>query len=231
MKGFRTLARTVLKDCSLKGFASVDGQDEAPRTGAFVDTDLIVRAALFLSNNVVKYREVEERSDVGRSKAYENVKSTWDEAARGVNGAVSIFKAAGIPSGSWIQYRYILLPPAIWIAKGHPCTDRFWLAWAVLASLWGQYSGSAETQVQADAIHARDGSIAGLIDNLKSRAKRTESLIPDFDDFREQVVQGQGVTLGLLLHLIEVDARSFPSGKRLKQLAEPFEVHHIFPRA
>jgi hypothetical protein len=101
----------------------------------------------------------------------------------------------------------------------------------VLACLWGQYSGSAETQLQADAIQARDASIDGLLGNLKNRAKRTESLIPDFDDYREQVVQGQGVTLGLLLHMIGVDALSFPSGKRLKQLAEPLEVHHIFPRA
>ena len=231
MKGFRDMARTVLTQDSLKGFASVGGQDEAPRSGAFVDTDLVVRTAMFLSNNVVKYGEIEERSDPSKSKAYDNIKSSWEVASESIKGAVSIFKNAGIPGGSWIQYRYILLPPAIWIAKGNERNDDFWLAWAVLACLWGLYSGSAETQLQADAIQARDGSIDGLLGNLKNRAKRTESLIPDFDDFREQVVQGQGVTLGLLLHMIGVDALSFPSGKRLKQLAEPLEVHHIFPRA
>jgi hypothetical protein len=136
-----------------------------------------------------------------------------------------------VPDGSWIQYRYILLPPAIWHAKRHPRNDEFWLAWALLACLWGQYSGSAETHVQADAIQSRDGNIQGLLDNLKSRAKRTESLIPDAEDFRQQIVQERGVTLGLLLHLAHIDARSIPSGKRISQLAEPLEVHHIFPRA
>jgi hypothetical protein len=43
-----------------------------PRSGAFVDTDLLVRTALFLSNNVVKYREIEERSDASKAQAYEN---------------------------------------------------------------------------------------------------------------------------------------------------------------
>jgi hypothetical protein len=234
MKGFRSMARTVLTQKSLVGFASVEGEDEAPRSGAFIDTDLLVRTALFLSNNVVKYREVEERSDASKAQAYENVKSTWDEAAKSLAESVSIFKNAGVPDGSWIQYRYILLPPAIWQAKGHPRKDDFWLAWALLACLWGQYSGSAETHVQADAIQSRDGNIQGLLDSLKSRAKRTESLIPDSEDFRQQIVQERGVTLGLLLHLVRVDARSIPSQKRIspaEALGEPLEVHHIFPRA
>jgi len=71
----------------------------------------IVRTALFLSNNVVKYREIEERSDVSKAQAYKNVSSTWDEAAKSLSESVSIFKNAGVPDGSWIQYRYILLPP------------------------------------------------------------------------------------------------------------------------
>ena len=229
MKGFRSMAKTLLSQEALKGFASVEGEDEAPRSGAFIDTDLAVRTALFLSNNVVKYREVEERSDSG--KAYERISSTWDSASKGLSETVSIFKKAGVPSGSWIQYRYVLLPPAIWHAHGHPRNDDFWIAWAVLSCLWGQYSGSAETQVQADAIHARDASIQGLLDNVKNRAKRTESLIPDFDDIRQQIVQERGVTLGLLLHLVRADAASLPNGKRFRAKADQLEVHHIFPRA
>lgn len=229
MKGFRSMAKTLLMQDHLKGFASVEGEDEAPRSGAFIDTDLAVRTALFLSNNVVKYREVEERTDSG--KAYEKISSTWSDASRGLVDAVSIFKNAGVPSGSWIQYRYVLLPPAIWYARGRERRDEFWLAWAILSCLWGQYSGSAETQVQADAIQARVGNIQGLLDNLKNRAKRTESLIPDFDDFRQQIVQERGVTLGLLVHLVRADAASLPNGKRLGAGAEPLEVHHIFPRA
>ncbi|MGO9740097.1 MAG: DUF262 domain-containing protein [Roseiarcus sp.] len=229
MKSFRSLAKGVLTQDSLKGFAAIEGEDEAPRSGAFVDTDLAVRTALFLSNNVVKYREVEERADSG--KAYEKISGSWDAASKGLSEAVSIFKNAGIPSGSWIQYRYVLLPPAIWHARGHQREDEFWLAWTVLSCLWGQYSGSAETQVQADAVQARDASMEGLLNNVRNRAKRTESLIPDFDDFRQQIVQERGVTLGLLLHLIRTDAASLPNGKLIGAKAEPLEVHHLFPRA
>jgi hypothetical protein len=229
MKSFRSMAKTLLTQEALGGFAAIEGEDEAPRSGAFIDTDLAVRTALFLSNNVVKYREVEERADSG--KAYEKISASWDAASNGLSDAVSVFKNAGVPSGSWIQYRYVLLPPAIWYARGHAHKDDFWLAWAILSCLWGQYSGSAETQVQADAIQARDGSVSGLLDNVRNRAKRTESLIPDFDDFRQQIVQERGVTLGLLLHLIRTDAASLPNGKLISARSEPLEVHHIFPRA
>lgn len=229
MKNFRSLAKALLLRDDLKGFASVEGEDETPKGGASIDTDLAVRAALFLSNNVVKYREVEERSDSG--KAYEKISSTWDAASVGLIQTVSIFKSAGIPGGSWIQYRYVLLPPAIWHARGHEREDDFWIAWVVLSCLWGQYSGSAETQVQADAIQAKEGSVQGLLDNVKNRAKRTESLIPDFDDIRQQIVQERGVTLALLLHLVRADAASLPNGKRISARSELLEVHHIFPRA
>jgi len=229
MKGFRSMAKTLLSQPSIKGFASIEGEDDAPRSGAFIDTDLAVRTALFLSNNVVKYREVEERTDSG--KAYAKISSSWDAASKGLSETVSIFKNAGVPGGSWIQYRYVFLPPAIWHAKGHERQDDFWIAWAILSCLWGQYSGSSETQVQADAIQARDGSLKGLLDNVKNRAKRTESVIPDFDDIRQQIVQERGVTLALLLHLVRIDAASLPNGKRIRENVEPLEIHHIFPRA
>jgi len=223
------MAKTLLTQEDIKGFASVEGEDETPKGGASIDTDLAVRVALFLSNNIVKYREVEERSDTGA--AYEKISGQWEAASNGLRETVRIFKNAGIPSGSWIQYRYVLLPPAIWHAKKHKPNDDFWIAWTILSCLWGQYSGSAESQVQSDAIQSRDGSLQGLLDSVRNRAKRTESVIPDLDDFRQQVVQERGVTLALLISLVRSDAASLPNGKRIKTLAEPLEVHHIFPRA
>ena len=101
MKSFRSMAKTLLTQEALGGFAAIEGEDEAPRSGAFIDTDLAVRTALFLSNNVVKYREVEERADSG--KAYEKISASWDAASNGLSDAVSVFKNAGVPSGSWIQ--------------------------------------------------------------------------------------------------------------------------------
>lgn len=133
MKGFRSMAKILITREDLKGFSSVEGEDEAPKSGASIDTDLAVRTALFLSNNIVKYREAEERSDSG--KAYEKISSKWDAASRGLIETVSIFKNAGIPAGSWIQYRYVLLPPAIWHASEHERKDNFWIAWVLLSCL------------------------------------------------------------------------------------------------
>lgn len=142
MTEFRNRARCALKDSRLLGFAAPEGQEEGPRSGALVDTDLLMRASLFLGTGMIRYRDVEKR---GADSAYEKFEKNWDSAVRGFCAAVALFRNAGVPSGSWLPYRHLLLPPAIAAAKGHTLTSA-WLAWAVLASLWRHYVGEVETK-------------------------------------------------------------------------------------
>ena len=39
----------------------------------------------------------------------------------------------------------LLLVPAVAVASENPLTPRQWLGWTLAASLWGHYSGSAES--------------------------------------------------------------------------------------
>jgi len=52
------------------------GEDEAPRSGAFVDTDLLVETH-FPSNNVVSIARSRNGLTREKLKRNENVKSTW----------------------------------------------------------------------------------------------------------------------------------------------------------
>ncbi len=121
-------------------------------------------------------------------------------------------------------------PPAVAAAKGHTL-DRRWVGWAVAASLWRHYVGEVDTKLQKDAALAEKGDLPGLIEHVKTRAKRTDSAIPEPEDFLQNIVSDGGVFLALLIHFHETSARSFPGGKLVNAADEPLEVHHIFPRA
>ena len=231
MRDFRERAREFLTDPELKSFTALEGVEDRPRSGAFVDTDLLVRTALFLGTGVIRYRDIEKRKKSAEEDAYSRVDGVWARACDGLKGAVEVFRSAKIPDGSWLPYRYLLLPPAIAAAQGAGINADFWLGWAIAASLWGHYAGASETKAQSDAKLADEGQTAKLFDSVKSHAKRTESLIPDEDDLTENVVLEAGVLLALMVRFARSDARSFPCGKRFDSLAEPVEVHHIFPRA
>ena len=228
MARFRVRAKEALERPSLVGFSVPEGQEETSRGGGLIDTDILIRAAVFLGSGLIRYRDMEKHGKPG--SAYKSVEEHWDFAIEGFEKAVSLFRGHGVPNGSWLPYRYLILPPAIAAAKGHSLTDG-WVAWAILASLWRHYAGEVDTKLERDTGLANKSDIPGLLEHLKSRAKRVESAVPELEDFTENIVADGGVWLALLVHFAEFKARSFPGGKLINSADEPLEVHHIFPRA
>jgi hypothetical protein len=227
MTNFRTRAREMLVMPELRGFSAPEGAEEGNRTGAFVDTDLLIRAALFLGGGGVRYRDAEKRKV---QNPYQNIDDSWDAAVAGFKSAVALFRNAGLPSGDWLPYRYLLFPPAIAAARGHDLDER-WTGWALAASLWRHYAGEVDTKLAKDAALAERGDIDGLIEQVKLRAKRPESAIPEEDDLLHNIVSDSAILFALLAYFLRVNAHSFPSGKLLSGAQEPLEVHQIFPRA
>jgi hypothetical protein len=226
MTNFRSRAREVFTMKDFRGFAAPEGHEEGSRSGAFVDTDLLIRAALFLGGGGVRYRDAEKRK---REAHYESIDRSWDAAVAGFKQAVALYRNAGVPSGDWLPYRYLLFPLAIAAASGIKLDDR-WLGWAIAASLWRHYVGEVDTKLQKDATLAARGDIDGLIEHVKLRAKRPDSVLPDDEDIQRAIVSEGGVFLGLLLYFGRVDARSFVGGKLLRGAEEPLEVQPLFPR-
>ena len=222
MKGFRERAREALSLPGLHGFAMQEGAEES--RGAYVDTDLIVRTALFLERGVVRY------GDVGRD-VYEQLERSWGAALDGLTQTAAMYRKAGVPDGSWLPYRYLLLVPAVAFAKGQKVPATTWLGWAIAASLWSHYGSSAETRAQADATLAASGQTFELFEAVKKSARRLDTLIPDVDDITGNVPNTSGVLLGLLVWLARTKAQSFPSGRALVGAGEPIEAHGLFPRA
>jgi hypothetical protein len=226
MANFRVRSREVLLSPELRGFAAPEGREEGSRGGAFVDTDLLIRAALYLGSGGVRYRDAERR----KLTNYHKIELAWDTAVDGFKRAVALYRAAGIPSGDWLPYRYLLFAPAIAGAKGHKLDAR-WVAWALVAAIWRHYVGEVDTKLVKDAGLAEKGDVAGLIEHVKLRAKRTDSVIPEEEDLRSNIVSEGAVSLAMLVHFAKTEARSFPSGKLVNRTEEPLEVRCLFPRA
>lgn len=227
MTNFRTRAREVVTLKELRGFAATEGHEDGSRGGALVDTDLLIRAALFLGGGGVRYREAEK----SRLQAhYQSIESSWDAAVSGLKSAVALFRNAGVPTGDWLPYRYLLFAPAIAVARGHELGDR-WVGWALAASLWRHYAGEVEARLAKDASLAARGDIDGLLEHVRLRAKRPESAIPEQEDLSRNIVSEGGIFLALLAYFNKQNARSFPGGKILSGVQEPLEVHQIFPRS
>src|SRR5262249_47128887 len=136
----------------------------------------------------------------------------------------------GIPSGDWLPYRYLLFAPAIAAARGHKL-DAKWVAWALVAAIWRHYVGEVDNKLVKDAALAEKGDLNALIEHVKLRAKRIESVIPEEEDLRRNIVSEGAVSLAMLIHFAKTEARSFPSGKLLNRAEEPLEVRCLFPRA
>jgi hypothetical protein len=227
MTNFRSRARDVVAMPELRGFSVPEGNEEGSRPGAFVDTDLLIRAALFLGGGGVRYRDVEKKK---LKTNYQNIEGNWDAAVTGFRAAVDMFRKAGVPSGDWLPYRYLLFPPAVAAARGH-ALDHRWVGWALAASLWRHYAGEVDTKLARDAALAEKGDVDGLMEHLKVRAKRLETAIPEEEDVLRNIVGEGAVFLALLIYFAQVEARSFPGGKLIAGVEEPLEVHQIFPRA
>jgi hypothetical protein len=227
MSNFRTRARDVLAQEQFQHFAAPEGHEEGTRSGAFVDTDLLIRGALYLGSGGVRYRDAEKKK---LRLDYEKIVGSWDPMVQGFGKAVEFYRRNGVPSGDWLPYRYLLFAPAVAAARGHNLDAR-WLGWAIAASLWRHYVGDVDTKLQKDATLAAKGDVAGLIDHLKARAKRAESIAPDDEDLLRNIVAEGGVFLAVLGYAHKVRARSFPGGKLLTGAREPLEVRQLFPRA
>ncbi len=227
MTNFRARSREVLVMKELRGFSAPEGLEEGTRSGAFVDTDLLIRAALFLGGGGVRYRDAEKRK---LQAHYQSIESSWDAAVAGFKSAVTLYRNAGVPSGDWLPYRYLLFAPAIAAARGHELDDR-WIGWAIAASLWRHYAGEVDTKLAKDAGLAEKGDVAGLIEHVKLRAKRPDSAVPEEDDLLYNIVGEGAIFLGLLVYFMKVGGRSYPSGKLLSGIQEPLAVHQIFARA
>lgn len=229
MAHFRTRADEALSERIPEGFAIREGSERATHGGR-ADTDLLVRVALCLATGHIKYRDA-EKAKGGVTELYSRIEPHWEPAVQAVDAVTRMYQSAGIPNGDWLPYRFLLLVPAVAAGSDNQRPTDEWLGWAIAASLWGLYAGSAETKAQSDARLAREGRWDDLWESIRNHAKRPETLLPEEEDLHHGIIQSRGMLLAQLVDLVRRDGRSFWGTRMASPHSQEVDVHHIFSRA
>jgi hypothetical protein len=169
----------------------------------------------------------------------EDVKDAWPKVTRALDFVFNVLKGdAFIDDGDSFPSMYVVMPLVAFFAttgKAHfdsEAQKRSFLHWMYAALMWGRYSGSTETKLQADieALKAPDPP-ARLRENIVAERGRIKVEAAD--------IEGAGIR-SPFYPMSYIVARSrgaidWFNGTALyqKQIGRSFglEAHHIFPQA
>ncbi len=164
-----------------------------------------------------------------------DVKKAWEKTKDGMEYFVNLMREnLGIESSDWLPSMNALIIPTAYLARTSikSVNKNKLLQWFLLASIWGRYSGSAETRLDKD-LKALDETdpFAVLIDNIKQEVGRLELTAEDLDDAN----MNSPLFLASYLCCRNQKAEDWFTGVRLTSTglgaAHSLEIHHIFPKA
>ena len=170
--------------------------------------------------------------------APEVVRKAWNESERVLEYLVNILRNdAYIDSSDTLSTPYVLLPLVVYLSKRKgvfkdDAEKRGLLYWMYLALMWGRYTGSTDTQIQADvnALESEDVLKALLANILQDRGRLK---------VEPQDLEGQG-TRSRFYPITYIVARSrgavdWFTGVKMynNNLGKSYglEDHHIFPQS
>ncbi len=169
----------------------------------------------------------------------DDVKAAWPKVRKALDYVFSILRGdAYIDRGSTFPSMFVVIPLVAYLATtgrsqfDSDTSKRSFLHWMFAALMWGRYSGSTETKLQADieALKAADPP-ARLRENLMAERGRIKVEAKD--------LEGAG-TASPFFPMAYIIARSrgavdWFNGIALyqKQIGQSFglEIHHVFPQA
>lgn len=168
----------------------------------------------------------------------EDVKASWQIVERVMEYLVNVFRAdAFIDSSSTLRSDFPLIPLVAYLSKhdgkfASPAEKRNFLHWFYAALMWGRYSGSAETKLNADV------SVTGDVDvpeKLRSKLLQERGRIKV--EARDLERRGANATMYPMTYIVmrANGARDWFNGQPLYSknvgVIYGLERHHIFPQA
>lgn len=169
----------------------------------------------------------------------EDVKAAWPKVRKALDYVFNVLKGdAFIDNASTFPSMYVVIPLAAFFATSNrgsfdsETQKRSFLHWMYAALMWGRYSGSTETKLQADIEALKsDDPPAKLRENIIAERGRIKVEAKDLD--------GAGVR-SPFFPMCYIVSRSrgavdWFNGVALyqKQIGKSFglEIHHVFPQA
>lgn len=206
-------------------------QSRLAEHGFGFDLDFFTRATSTVATNSALYEPLYKTPSAEVQKA-------WTRVERVLEYLVNVFRAdAFIDSSGTLPSDFPLIPLVAYLAQnGDKFSDdreKFqFLHWFYAAVMWGRYSGSAETKLNADVavLHEPDAP-----DRLRDKLLQERGRIKL--ESRDLARRGAGSTLYPLTYIVmrALGARDWFNGQPLysKNVGAVYglERHHIFPQA
>lgn len=167
-----------------------------------------------------------------------DVKAAWKSVERVMEYLVNVFRAdAFIDSTSTLRSDFPLIPLVAYLSKqegkfANPAEKRDFLHWFYAALMWGRYSGSAETKLNADVGVTGDVDVP---EKLRSKLLQERGRIKV--EARDLERRGANATMYPMTYIVmrANGARDWFNGQPLYSknvgVVYGLERHHIFPQA
>jgi hypothetical protein len=168
----------------------------------------------------------------------EDVKTSWKIVERVMEYLVNVFRAdAFIDSSSTLRSDFPLIPLVAYLSKherkfASPTEKHNFLHWFYAALMWGRYSGSAETKLNADVGVTGDVDVP---EKLRSKLLQERGRIKV--EARDLERRGANATMYPMTYIVmrANGARDWFNGQPLYSknvgVVYGLERHHIFPQA
>lgn len=203
-------------------------EDELEEDGFDLGLPFLVRCMTAVATQQSQFPKLREVSET-------DIKKAWAKTREGLEYFINLIREnLGIESSEWLSSANALIVPTAYLAKTsvkHVEKNKL-LQWFLLASIWGRYSGSAETRLDKDLKGLGEKEpFAVLMDNIKQEVGRLEVTADDLDDANIN----SPLFIAAYLSCRNRKAEDWFTGVRLTSTglgsAHSLEIHHIFPKA
>lgn len=203
-------------------------EDELEENGFDLGLPFLVRCLTAVATQQSQFPKLSEVSET-------DIANAWKSTRLALEHLINLIKQnLGIESSDWLPSANALIVPTAYLAR---VTEKniqkdALLRWFVLATIWGRYSGSAETSLDKDLkALPKDNPFDSLVDNIKQEVGRLEVSAEDLDDANVN----SPLFLVAYLTCRSRGAEDWFTGVRLTSTslgsAHSLEIHHIFPKA
>lgn len=197
--------------------------------GFHFELDFYVKCIIAVSTQGMTYEQAYDIEE-------ETLKSKWNRLANDKKGIFDFIfnileEEAHIPDSSYLSSRTVLIPLIAYIEDKDETTlsrdekNKFF-RWMYLASMWGRYSGSSDSDLDTDLAHvySNSNSVEELVDEIRQDKGRLQV---EETDLRQTGRQSRFYEMLKILTRAN-NPIDWKTGEPLNK-SDKLQSHHIFP--
>ncbi len=191
-----------------------------------------LQAVFSYRSNIVLRADFKQFQTILRESNFtdQELANSWEQTRKAIEGLVNILRSnLGIQSSKWLASENALVVPVLYLAISPNPDTKSMITWFLHASMWGRYSGAAETALDQDFALLLESTTPSFRQLLKQVRREVKE-----EDLRRAGIQSPFHTM-LYLACRANKAQDWSKEKVIIHSTglgdNSLQVHHIFPTA